>query len=64
MVDQVMGSDHIQEKTEILHALINGRKLSDLPKITQVASFSSQTALIQNAGKQVKQFHMIAQPSV
>jgi hypothetical protein len=29
-----MGSDHIQEKTELLHALINERKLSHLPKIT------------------------------
>uniref|UniRef100_J3LPD5 AB hydrolase-1 domain-containing protein n=2 Tax=Oryza brachyantha TaxID=4533 RepID=J3LPD5_ORYBR len=31
----VMGSDHNQEKTELLHTLINGRKLSDLPKINQ-----------------------------
>ncbi|XP_062211445.1 uncharacterized protein LOC133912620 isoform X2 [Phragmites australis] len=31
----VMGSDHVQEKTELLHALINDRKLSDLPKISQ-----------------------------
>ncbi|XP_066350070.1 uncharacterized protein [Miscanthus floridulus] len=31
----VMGSDHLQEKTELLHALINDRKLSDLPKINQ-----------------------------
>ncbi|KAK3147060.1 hypothetical protein QOZ80_3BG0277560 [Eleusine coracana subsp. coracana] len=31
----VMGSDHIQEKTKLLHALISDRKLSDLPKITQ-----------------------------
>ncbi|OEL37237.1 hypothetical protein BAE44_0001742 [Dichanthelium oligosanthes] len=31
----VMGSDHIQEKTELLFALINDRKLSDLPKISQ-----------------------------
>ncbi|EEE59177.1 hypothetical protein OsJ_11103 [Oryza sativa Japonica Group] len=31
----VMGSDHNQEKTELLHTLINGRKLSDLPKISQ-----------------------------
>uniref|UniRef100_A0A0D9VUR9 AB hydrolase-1 domain-containing protein n=1 Tax=Leersia perrieri TaxID=77586 RepID=A0A0D9VUR9_9ORYZ len=31
----VMGSDHNQEKTELLQILIKGRKLSDLPKITQ-----------------------------
>uniref|UniRef100_A0A0D3FJA7 AB hydrolase-1 domain-containing protein n=2 Tax=Oryza TaxID=4527 RepID=A0A0D3FJA7_9ORYZ len=31
----VMGSDHNQEKTELLHTLINGRKLSELPKISQ-----------------------------
>ncbi|PUZ40848.1 hypothetical protein GQ55_9G455600 [Panicum hallii var. hallii] len=31
----VMGSDHIQEKTELLFSLINERKLSDLPKIRQ-----------------------------
>ncbi|WVZ82491.1 hypothetical protein U9M48_029748 [Paspalum notatum var. saurae] len=31
----VMGSDHIQEKTELLYALINGRQLSTLPKVTQ-----------------------------
>jgi hypothetical protein len=37
MMNQVMGSDHLQEKTELLHALINGRKLSDLPKINQVS---------------------------
>lgn len=35
-----MGSDHNQEKTELLHTLINGRKLSDLPKISQVIYFS------------------------
>ncbi|KAJ1291945.1 hypothetical protein BS78_02G354900 [Paspalum vaginatum] len=32
---KVMGSDHIQEKTELLYALINGRQLSTLPKLTQ-----------------------------
>ncbi|TVU46783.1 hypothetical protein EJB05_06344 [Eragrostis curvula] len=31
----VLGSDHIQEKTELLHALIHDRKLSDLPTIRQ-----------------------------
>ncbi|PNT77301.1 hypothetical protein BRADI_1g60810v3 [Brachypodium distachyon] len=31
----VMGSDHIEEKTELLRALINDRQLSDLPKISQ-----------------------------
>ncbi|CAL4922963.1 unnamed protein product [Urochloa decumbens] len=31
----VMASDHIQEKTELLHTLISDRKLSDLPKIRQ-----------------------------
>ncbi|PWZ04445.1 2-hydroxy-6-oxononadienedioate/2-hydroxy-6-oxononatrienedioate hydrolase [Zea mays] len=31
----VMGSDHLEEKAELLHALINDRKLSDLPKINQ-----------------------------
>ncbi|KAG8097321.1 hypothetical protein GUJ93_ZPchr0013g35447 [Zizania palustris] len=31
----VMGSDHNQEKTELLQTLINDRKLSDLPKISQ-----------------------------
>jgi hypothetical protein len=35
---QVMGSVHIQEKTELLYALINGRQLSTLPKLTQVLS--------------------------
>jgi hypothetical protein len=28
--------DHIQEKTELLHALISGRQLSTLPKLKQV----------------------------
>jgi hypothetical protein len=37
MMRQVMGSDHLEEKAELLHALINDRKLSDLPKINQVA---------------------------
>lgn len=32
---KVMGSDHIQEKTELLYALINGRQLSTLPKLNQ-----------------------------
>uniref|UniRef100_A0ACD5XLZ5 Uncharacterized protein n=1 Tax=Avena sativa TaxID=4498 RepID=A0ACD5XLZ5_AVESA len=32
---KVLGSDHIQEKTELLQTLINHRKLSDLPKIRQ-----------------------------
>ncbi|KAL5197218.1 hypothetical protein ABZP36_000730 [Zizania latifolia] len=32
---KVMGSDHLQEKTELLYALINERHLSDLPKISQ-----------------------------
>ena len=40
MMLQVMGSDHLEEKTELLHALINDRKLSDLPKINQVAYIS------------------------
>jgi pimeloyl-ACP methyl ester carboxylesterase len=35
-----MGSDHIQEKTELLFSLINERKLSDLPKIRQVVLVS------------------------
>ncbi len=33
---QVMGSDYIQEKTELLYALISERQLSDLPIISQV----------------------------
>jgi len=36
-----MGSDHIQEKTELLYSLINERKLADLPKIRQVVLVSS-----------------------
>lgn len=32
---KVMGSDHIQEKAELLYALINGRQLCTLPKLTQ-----------------------------
>ncbi|KAK8445785.1 hypothetical protein SEVIR_9G385100v4 [Setaria viridis] len=40
----VMGSDHIQEKTELLHALINDRKLSDLPKIRQDQVFPMELA--------------------
>ncbi|CAN6184818.1 unnamed protein product [Urochloa humidicola] len=34
---KVMASDHIQEKTELLYALINRRQLSTLPKLTQPA---------------------------
>jgi len=30
-----MCTDNVKEKTELLYALINGRKLSDLPKISQ-----------------------------
>jgi len=33
---QVMCTDNVKEKTELLYALISGRKLSDLPKISQV----------------------------
>jgi pimeloyl-ACP methyl ester carboxylesterase len=40
LMNQVMGSDHIQEKTELLHALIAERKLSDIPKIRQVVILS------------------------
>ncbi|KAK3127740.1 hypothetical protein QOZ80_7AG0577810 [Eleusine coracana subsp. coracana] len=32
---KVMGSDYIQEKTELLYSLIEGRQLSTLPKLTQ-----------------------------
>ncbi|PVH31940.1 hypothetical protein PAHAL_9G267900 [Panicum hallii] len=32
---RVMCTDNVKEKTELLYALINGRKLSDLPKISQ-----------------------------
>ncbi|CAN6305366.1 unnamed protein product [Urochloa humidicola] len=32
---KVMCTENVKEKTELLHALINGRKLSDLPKISQ-----------------------------
>ncbi|WVZ82566.1 hypothetical protein U9M48_029820 [Paspalum notatum var. saurae] len=39
----VMGSDHIQEKTELLYALINGRQLSTLPKVTQQMITSHST---------------------
>jgi len=31
----VMCTDNVKEKTELLYALISGRKLSDLPKISQ-----------------------------
>lgn len=31
-----MCTENVKEKTELLYALINGRKLSDLPKISQV----------------------------
>lgn len=33
---QVMCTDYVQEKTELINALIKDKKLSDLPKITQV----------------------------
>ena len=36
VVLQVMCTENVKEKTELLYALINGRKLSDLPKINQV----------------------------
>ncbi|KAM3364662.1 hypothetical protein ACQJBY_014804 [Aegilops geniculata] len=32
---KVMGSDHIEEKTELLHALISGRQISTLPTLRQ-----------------------------
>ncbi|KAF2913336.1 uncharacterized protein [Oryza sativa Japonica Group] len=32
---RVMCTENVKEKTELLHALINGKKLSDLPKINQ-----------------------------
>ncbi|KAJ1295687.1 hypothetical protein BS78_01G241800 [Paspalum vaginatum] len=32
---RVMCTENVKEKTELLYALINGRKLSDLPKINQ-----------------------------
>lgn len=32
---KVMGSDHMLEKTELLYALISGRQLSTLPKLSQ-----------------------------
>ncbi|KAJ4767633.1 alpha/beta-Hydrolases superfamily protein [Rhynchospora pubera] len=32
---QVMCTENVKEKTELLYALINGRKLADLPKINQ-----------------------------
>ncbi|XP_065026601.1 uncharacterized protein LOC135650878 isoform X1 [Musa acuminata AAA Group] len=32
---QVMCTNYVREKTELIHALINDRKLSDLPMITQ-----------------------------
>lgn len=35
-----MCTENVKEKTELLYALINGRKLVDLPKINQV-SFSA-----------------------
>lgn len=31
-----MCSDYVEEKTELINALIKDRKLSDLPKISQV----------------------------
>jgi pimeloyl-ACP methyl ester carboxylesterase len=42
----VLGSDHIEEKTDLLHTLINDRKLSDLPKIRQVISHSKEPRMI------------------
>ena len=33
--------DHVQEKTELLRAIVKDRKISDLPKISQVALPSS-----------------------
>jgi hypothetical protein len=36
VVLQVMCTENVKEKRELLYALINGRKLSDLPKINQV----------------------------
>jgi pimeloyl-ACP methyl ester carboxylesterase len=42
----VLGSDHIQEKTELLHTLINARKLSDLPKIRQVISHGKELPMM------------------
>jgi hypothetical protein len=35
-----MCTENVKEKTELLYALINGRKLVDLPKINKV-SFSA-----------------------
>lgn len=35
-----MCTENVKEKTELLYALINGRKLAELPKINQV-SFSA-----------------------
>jgi hypothetical protein len=32
-----MCTENVKEKTELLYALISGRKLSDLPKINQVS---------------------------
>ncbi|KAL6883683.1 hypothetical protein ACP4OV_011097 [Aristida adscensionis] len=32
---RVMCTEHVKEKTELLYALINGRKLSELPKVNQ-----------------------------
>lgn len=37
---QVMCTENLQERRELIEALHKGRKLSDLPKITQVAIFS------------------------
>ncbi|XP_020103999.1 uncharacterized protein LOC109721020 isoform X1 [Ananas comosus] len=42
---QVMCTEYVKEKTELLHSLVNGRKLSDLPTITQV-SFLQPTLII------------------
>lgn len=37
---QVMCKDYVKEKTELIHAVFNGRKHSDLPKINQVILIS------------------------
>ncbi|XP_062233101.1 uncharacterized protein LOC133930460 [Phragmites australis] len=54
----VMGSYHIQEKTELLHALTNDRKLSDLPKISQVVSHRSMLPTVIIWGEQDQVFPM------
>ena len=37
-----MCTDNVKEKTELLYALISSRKLSDLPKISQVMICNAQ----------------------